>query len=578
MGLIRDLAQAGYIEEGRAADIEQSVERSGKRPEEVLLERNILPEKELYEFKSEQLDTPLKEVYAEDIDSQTLNSIPQESAAHYRMAPLAKRGDTLDVGMVYPDDIRAKEALQFLARESNFDYNIFLITPSDFSDILNRYKSLRGEVKQALSELDEGAAEEEGEVSDAGSAPDMERMAEDAPVTKIVSVVLRHAVEGRASDIHIEPTRERTRVRFRVDGVLHSSLFLPSQVHSAAVARVKIMSNLKIDETRVPQDGRFSATISGKNIDFRVSVFPTTLGEKAVLRVLDPSMGKRTFGELGIVGRNAQALEDAAKQPFGSILATGPTGSGKTTTLYAVLNLLNKEGVNIVTIEDPVEYHVEGINQSKVRPDIEYTFSSALRSILRQDPDIIMVGEIRDEETAGLATHAALTGHLLLSTLHTNNAVGAVPRLIDMGIDEFLIPATLNAVVAQRLVRRICQSCKEQIRPSTEVEDMILDNLEAIPPAAKEDITIPSPLYLYESEGCRECNFKGYSGRVGVFEVLRMTDELAQLVRQNPSEQDIHEEAQRQGMVTMRQDGILKALQGETSLEEVLRVTGETTI
>jgi len=286
-------------------------------------------------------------------------------------------------------------------------------------------------------------------------------------------------------------------------------------------------------------------------------------------------MGKRTFDELGIIGRNEEILKEAIQKPYGTVLVTGPTGSGKTTTLYAVLSILNKEGVNIVTIEDPVEYNIEGINQSKVRTEIGYTFANALRSILRQDPDIIMVGEIRDEETAALATHAALTGHIMLSTLHTNNAVGAIPRLIDMGVKPFLIPPTLNVVIAQRLVRRLCSYCKVKESPPLEIEEVLLQELEAIPAVARKGLKIPSALKIYYSQGCRKCNYKGYSGRIGVFEILKMTDSLAKIIRKEPSEEAFLQEAMRQGMISMRQDGILKVLEGVTSLEEVLRVTGE---
>jgi type IV pilus assembly protein PilB len=332
---------------------------------------------------------------------------------------------------------------------------------------------------------------------------------------------------------------------------------------------------LKIDEMRVPQDGRFSAKFDGKEVDFRVSTFPTTEGEKVVLRVLDPTTGLLDLGELGLVGRNLRVIKEAIEKPYGMILATGPTGSGKTTTLYAIMRILNEEGVNIVSLEDPVEYHIEGVNQSQTRPDIGYTFATGLRSIVRQDPDIIMVGEIRDEETAFLATHAALTGHLVLSTLHTNNAIGTIPRLIDLGIKPYLIPPTLSISLAQRLVRRLCPECKKKVKPSTKIKDLILSELEAIPESAKGELKIPKEITIFEPVGCKKCRFEGYSGRIGVFEVLTMTDNLAELILKEPSEVKIAEEAKRQGMITMKQDGILKVLEGITSIEEVLRVAEE---
>ncbi len=572
MSLIHELAKKGLLESSKVSALEYERKQSHKKEEEFLLEKGIVSEDVLFQLKSEKLGIPLKEVYPEDVAPEVINIIPEESASHYQMVPLAKKGNTIEVGMVYPEDIRAQEALQFLARENRFDYRVFLITPTTFGNLLQKYRSLRGEVTKALSELETEFVSEE--IAEEVSAR-LERVVEEAPVTKVVSVILRHAVEGRASDIHIEPTRDKTRIRFRVDGVLYSSLFLPLKVHPAVVARVKILANLKIDETRIPQDGRFSVDVGNQNIDIRVSTFPTTMGEKVALRILDPTMGKKTFEELGIVGQNKTILSDALQKPYGMVLATGPTGSGKTTTLYAILNLLNKEGVNIVTIEDPVEYNIEGINQSRVRPEIGYTFANALRSILRQDPDIIMVGEIRDEETAALATHAALTGHIMLSTLHTNNAVGAIPRLIDMGVKPFLIPPTLNVVIAQRLVRRLCPYCKTKQTPPLEIEQLMVEELEAIPSPARKGIKIPSSFKIYLPQGCRKCNYKGYSGRVGIFEILKMTDQLAKIIRENPSKEAFSKEAFRQGMISMRQDGILKVLEGITSLEEVLRVTGE---
>jgi len=388
-----------------------------------------------------------------------------------------------------------------------------------------------------------------------------------------VAVMIRHAVDGGASDIHIEPITDKLRIRYRVLGRLYSSLFLPITVHPAVVARVKILSNLKIDETRIPQDGRFSAKIAGKRIDFRVSTFPTSGGEKVAIRILDPEKGFRTFEKLGLEGRNFEAMKNSIQKPYGMILATGPTGAGKTTTLYAILQILNKEDVNVMTLEDPIEYHLEGVNQSQVRPEIGYTFATGLRHIIRQDPDIIMVGEIRDEETAALAIHSALTGHLVLSTLHTNNAIGVIPRLVDMGVEPFLIAPTLNIALAQRLVRVLCPDCKKRVKVSAEVRDLILKELEEIPLQIRETVKVPSPLYLYEPQGCKKCNHIGFSDQIGIFEVLSMTPELGQLVLKVLSEVEIEKEAIKQGRISMRQDGILKVLKGITTIEEVMRAT-----
>jgi type IV pilus assembly protein PilB len=574
MSLIQQLVKKGILKEKEATTLEYEIKTSGKREEEMILERKICPEIELFKLKSEILKIPLKIVDPEEVPLEILKLIPEDSIKYYQMIPLAKKENILEIGMVYPEDLKAQEALKFLARQERFSYKVFLITFTNFNQLLKKYWSLTKEVEKALGELEEELKPKEIEIRPA-RPEEFERMAEEAPVVKIVAVILRHAVDGGASDIHIEPTREKLRVRFRFLGILHSSIFLPLRIHPAVVARIKILANLRIDETRIPQDGRFSTKIGPNLIDFRVSTFPTTLGEKVVLRVLDPTKGLKSFNQLGLTGRNFKVMKEALKKPYGLILATGPTGCGKTTTLYAILRALNKEGVNIVTLEDPVEYFIEGVNQSQIRPEIGYKFSTGLRHILRQDPDIIMVGEIRDEETAALAIHAALTGHLVLSTLHTANALGVIPRLIDMGVAPYLIPPTLNIALAQRLVRVLCPECKKKKRAKEKEKELILKEIEALPEIIKKTIKIPSPLYLFEAKGCKKCNFEGYSGQTGVFEVIIMSDQLAEIILKEPTESNIAKEGERQGRITMKQDGILKVLEGITTIEEVLRVAEE---
>lgn len=569
--LIQYLVKKGIIDKDKAGTLEFEVNNSGKREEELLLEKGIVSESFLFNLKSEKLKIPLKEVSTDEIPLKTLELIPEESAKYYRIAPLFRDGNVLEVGMVYPEDIQTQEAIQFLARQGKFSYKTFLITLTTFKNILKQYRTLKREVNRALEELEIELKEEKVQPK-TEEATKFEKMAEEAPVIKVVAVILRHAVEGKASDIHIEPGRDQTRVRFRTGGVLHSSIFLPVKAHAAIIARIKILSSLKIDETRAPQDGRFSAKILDKNIDFRVATFPTTTGEKVAIRVLDPTEGAKSFDDLGLERRNFDVVKKATEQPFGLILSTGPTGSGKTTTLYAILNLLNKEGVNIVTLEDPVEYFVEGVNQSQVRPEIGYGFAQGLRQVLRQDPNIIMVGEIRDEETAALAIHAALTGHIVLSTLHTNNATGVIPRLIDMGVKPFLIPPALSIAIAQRLIGVLCPHCKKKVEAKKETQALIMKEIETLPQQIKSKLKISDPLILYEPKGCKNCSMRGFSDRIGVFEILEMTDDLASVIVKDPQEQKIIKEAYRQGMITMRQDGILKALDGITSLEEVLRV------
>jgi type IV pilus assembly protein PilB len=568
MNLIKSLLKKGVIGKEQATALEYESKTSKKTEEEVILRNAVVTEDYLFGLKSEQLKIPYKVVSAEDIKLKTMETIPEESAKYYKMIPLARDENKLDIGMVFPEDLKAREALDFLARQNKFAYKIFLISLSNFNDLLKKYRSLKKEVSRALEEL-ETEMEQRPEIK----AAQVERMAEEAPISKVVAVILRHAVDGAASDIHIEPGREKLRVRFRLDGILHASIFLPMRILPAIVARVKILSNLKIDETRIPQDGRFSTKVADRNVDFRVSVLPTTLGEKVVMRILDPSQKKIDLESLGIEGRNLEVLKRGLEKSFGMILSTGPTGSGKSTTLYAILNLFNDGKVNISTLEDPVEYYMDGINQSQIKPEIGFTFSSGLRSLLRQDPDIIMVGEIRDEETASLAIHATLTGHIVLSTLHTSNSLGVIPRLIDMGIEKFLIAPTVNLAMAQRLVRKLCPHCREKVKAPKEIEKRILQELEKIPESSKKDIKVSTSIEIYKAKGCKRCNNTGYAGRIGIFEILEMTPALEELIiSKEASETKISLEAERQGMITMRQDGVIKVLNGLTSFEEILRV------
>jgi len=574
MDLIQQLIRKKILTKKEGIGLRAEVRKSGKTQEEVILAARVIDEPSLFQIKSEILKVPLKERLPEEISQETLSVIPRESAEYYKMVPLRIRKEerVLEVGMVYPENALAQEALKFLARQQKLRPEIFLITLTDFKKVLEKYRAPKREMEKALEKLEKEikiAPEKRIEKRE------FERMAEEAPIIKIVAVILRQAVEGRASDIHIEPTRENLKVRYRLDGVLHSSLLLPLKIHPAIVSRIKILSGLKIDETRIPQDGRFSTNIGEKRIDFRVSTFPTTLGEKVAIRVLDPEEGLKSLDELGLRDQNLKWIKEAIKKPYGMILATGPTGCGKTTTLYALLRILNREEVNIVTLEDPVEYFIPGVNQSQVKPEINYTFARGLRQILRQDPDIIMVGEIRDAETVALAIHAALTGHLVLSTLHTTNALAVIPRLIDMGVEPFLIPPTLSLAISQRLVRELCPFCKKKIKATSEEKKYILEKIKNLPQNLKNKLKIESPLYIFKPKGCKKCNFKGYSGRTGVFEIIKMTDKLAEIITQHPAEREIFKEARRQGMISMEEDGILKVLEGQTTLEEVMRVAKE---
>lgn len=526
------------------------------------------------EAKNETTILPI-DLTGQTISADVLKEISEEAASFYQIIPIKKDGHNLWVGMINPGDFKAREALRFIAQRRGFVPKIYQINLTDFKNVLNQYRALKEEVTRALKELEVELKKEE-EPAKTKTEETVEAIMAEAPVTKIVSVILRHALEGKVSDIHIEPMEERVRVRFRLDGILYAGLYLPTDIQSSVISRIKILANLKIDETRIPQDGRFHTVIDGKKIDFRVSSLPTIYGEKIVLRLLDPTVGLRSFKDMGLEGQNLKKINEAIARPFGMILATGPTGSGKTTTLYGILTTINKEGVNVVSLEDPVEYYIEGVNQSQIKPDINYSFATGLRSILRQDPDIVMVGEIRDNETASLATHASLTGHLVLSTLHTNNSIGVIPRLMDMDIPSFLLPSSLTLAMAQRLVRTLCPDCKKEIIPPPVIQKILEEALEKMPAEEiKERLKQEKPFKLWKEVGCKFCANKGVKGRMGIYEVFVMTGELEKIIQEGVTEAKLLKEAERQEMLTMQQDGILKALEGLVSLEEVFNATGE---
>ena len=444
---------------------------------------------------------------------------------------------------------------------------VFVVLEHDFEKVLDAYKSLSGEVTEALSKIES----EVGIVSDKLNGTEEidsgeTKIVEDAPVTKIVATILHYAVEGGASDVHIEPMVDKVRVRFRVDGVLDTSLVLPEKVHQAVVARIKILSNMRLDEKRKPQDGRFSARIEGRKIDFRVSTFPAYYGEKVVMRILDSEKGVSALESMGFSKRDLELVRKAIARPYGLILISGPTGSGKTTTLYSMLNELDREKENVLSLEDPVEFSIAGMNQSQVRPEIGYTFANGLRTTLRQDPDVIMVGEIRDKETAQLAVQAALTGHLVFSTIHTNNAVGVIPRLLDMGVDPYLIAPTLVLAMAQRLTKKLCPGAGKPHAMEGSIRLMFEKQFEDIPSEFRHDI--PKFGNVYEATPTADCP-KGTRGRLAVFEVLEMTKEIEAVILKGGNEPELVKTARKQGMFFMKEDAFIKAIKGEIPFEEV---------
>src|SRR3989344_4180514 len=567
--LLDSLVAQGVITLDDITAVKTEAKRQGVAPEDVLYQRGV-DERAIIKAKSEILGFPIKSLLGAKIPYEILREIPEESARHYQFVPMGDSEGELEIGMVHPDDVSAQQALKFISSRLRRPFKIFLITPSDFNHVLGEYKSIGGEVTKALSQF---AAETKDEgLLLTGEDRDITKgfISEDAPIAKIVDVIIKHGVDGRASDVHIEPTREGVRVRFRLDGVLFTSLNLPASALHAIINRVKILTKMKIDETRDPQDGRFHARVGSKEIDFRVSTLPTPYGEKVAIRILDPDAGVKTLADLGFIGQNLEMVQRAIKRPYGMILITGPTGSGKSTTLYALLQILNREGVNIISLEDPIEYYIEGMNQSQIRPEIGYDFATGLRNILRQDPDIIMVGEIRDKETAQLAVQAALTGHLVLSTLHTNNAIGVIPRLIDMGVDPFLLPSTLILTMAQRLVRKLCPDSRALVEVGA-LSQIVEDDVSKMPEKIRLEVLTKKPWAIYQGVAASSCP-KGTSGRIGIFEGIMMTPELEKIIMAGATETAVGEEAKRQQMITMRQDGILKVLDGIIGVQELMEV------
>ena len=545
--------------------------QTGKSVEDILYTRHLLDEISVAETKSQILGIPYKKIKPDEVTEKLIKIVPLETATTYGFVPLSRDDKMLVAGMVHPSDVRAQEALRFIAKQNKLSLGVYIITPTDFELVVRKYSPYKTEVEQAIRSLNIKPGSGLSFVQKIVSVDEGGSVSEEAPIIKIVASTLRSAIEEGASDIHIEPQRTRVRVRFRIDGALQEVTSFPLEIHQPIISRIKILSNLKIDEIRVPQDGRFRTVVFGRDIDFRVSTFPTPVGEKVAIRVLDPSVGLKGIGNLGLTGRAADLVEAAVKRPYGMILVTGPTGSGKTTTLYALLTQLNKEDVNVLSLEDPVEYFVEGLNQSQVHPEIGYDFVSGLRQIVRQDPDVIMVGEIRDTETAKLAVQAALTGQVVLSTLHTNNAVGVIPRLVDMGVEPFLLPSTLNVMLSQRLVRRLCDNCKKAETAPADIAKIIKGEIAGINPEDRARIKYQEPYKIYHAPGCAVCKNKGATGRIALFEVFNMTRELEAIINVSPVEGKIRDEAKRQGMLTMRQDGIIKALDGIVSMEEVIR-------
>lgn len=590
------LSRDDSIDKSRLENIRQQAARDKKPLQELVVRNNLLSETELTKRYAQEIEVPFVELDAREIKHDTLKLLPERIARQYGAVVFDVAPDgTQQVAMEDPDDI---QALNFLYKQLGSNLKVHITTGSLLQTALDQY---RGNISNELTKV---IADDDLPV-DSGEDINEQDVAEDSPIAQTVNILIEYGIKAGASDIHIEPRENAVVVRYRIDGLLREANKLPRKMLGALVSRIKILSNLKIDEHRAPQDGRFKITVSGQVYALRVSTLPILDGEKVALRILNESSKPASFVELGFWGSALSDLQHAIVEPHGMVLVTGPTGSGKSTTLFSVLSSLNTPNVNISTVEDPVEYHVIGANQTQVNPVAGMTFSNGLRAMLRQDPNIIMVGEIRDSETADLAVQAALTGHLVFSTLHTNNAATCLPRLLDMGVEPFLIASTVRVVVAQRLVRRLCVDCREPFAPDTAALKQIdksfslgdhggikkLHDLETV--ALSDGIgksagdknekadTLGSTdnaitqLWKARENGCENCNHSGYKGRVGIYEVLDNSEAIQKLIVGSSTSETIEHAAIDAGMISMQLDGLVKVLRGQTTIEEVLRVTSQ---
>ncbi len=581
------LAESELLSEKDLEEVSKEAKKSNKRLDEVIIEKGLATEEEVNNFKAYILGIPFIDLESNEIEESVLKIIPEQVARQYNAVAFSKEGNQLKVAMLNPGDL---QFIDFINKKTNLKVVPCLTNKKGLKKALKSFqKSLKAEfgdigIGDIAGEKDlvVKAEKEEGKKD-----VDLKKAAEDLPVVKIVDTFLKHAILQGASDIHIEPEEKDVIIRFRIDGILHNAMTLPKAVLSGIIARIKILSSLKIDEHRLPQDGRFKIEAADYRVAFRVSIIPVFDGEKVVMRLLDESSKALTLKQIGFRKRDLKIINREIKKPDGMTLVVGPTGSGKTTTLYTILAILNVPEVNISTLEDPVEYRMPKVNQTQINSKINFTFASGLRALLRQDPDVIMVGEIRDGETAELAVHAALTGHLVLSTLHTNSAAGTLPRLTDMGIESFLAASTINVIISQRLVRKICSKCQEKYNIDESAYKSMSQNFDidlmseilkkegVIKKEYKSNKEMWLDIKFTKGKGCEECRKEGYKGRLGIFEVLEVNEGVGKLINSNATSEEIEKEAIKTGMTTMLEDGIIKAVQGITTLEEIMRVTKE---
>ena len=568
------LLDAGLVSEKQFEEALKKSEKTNQKVGDVLISQGLISQEELIKLEAYIVGIPFVNLEKEVIAPEVLKIVPEPIARNHNIVAFRKKGNNLEVAMMDPEDLRTIEFIR--KKEPDLRILTRLTTPESIKNVLHQYqKTLEAEFGEIIQKeaggikpIKEEAAEEKEE---------LRKVAEELPIIKIVDTLLKHAILQRSSDIHIEPLEKEVVVRYRIDGILRDTMTLPRVVSSGIVARIKVLSNLKLDEHRLPQDGRFKIETEEYKYSIRVSILPIFDGEKIVMRLLPETSKAYTLEGLGLRGEALEKVQDNLRKPVGMILVTGPTGSGKTTTLYAMMEILNNPGVNISTVEDPVEYRMPRINQTQVNPKIGLTFASGLRSLVRQDPDIIMIGEIRDNETANLAINASLTGHLVLSTLHTNDAAGSIPRLIDMETEPFLISSTLNLILAQRLVRKLCSEKEEYTLTDSELKDIAkYCDLERITQLLRNEGLLKPKQTLknipfFRAKSSKECP-EGYSGRIGIFEVLPVTETIKELIVKKATSDQIQGQAKKESMRIMIEDGFLKAAQGITSIEEVLRV------
>ncbi|PSO43238.1 type II secretion system protein E [Candidatus Saccharibacteria bacterium QS_5_54_17] len=584
----RLLVEEGYLSEEQLKSLRQESAEQNKSIINLISDRGLIDKEDIVKTVAKAENVPYADLHGFKADEETLNFIPKDLAKNYQVVPIGMMNGQLAVGMVDPTNL---QAVDFITRRIGQAITPHMVSSESVEVVLGQYGAdVSEEVSSVVGSAEQFVqSEEQQQKQQQQEGGDVQNLVQDAPITRALNTILDYAARLEASDIHIEPRPENVKIRFRIDGILKEIMTLPKGVEAALVSRVKILSSLKIDEHRQPQDGEFQMQHEGRDIDLRIAIAPIVWGEQVVIRLLDKDSSLLDIDSLGYKGRARRLIHEGLQKPYGMTLSTGPTGSGKSTTLYAGINTIHDPAINIITLEDPVEYKMSGINQIQINSQIGLTFASGLRSVLRQDPDVVMVGEIRDGETADLAVQAALTGHIVLSTLHTNSAAGVLPRLIDMGIEPFLVSSVINTVIGQRLVRRICDKCARE-RESTEAENhSIQEVLGSILPESgeasqelKEDIgyeVLPgldqNAYTLYQGSGCKDCNGEGYKGRTGIFEVFSITDEMEKILVSGMTSGQVQEQAQKDGMITMRQDGYLKALNGVTTLDEVARVASD---